>query len=426
MRLIARLLVFLTVAAVAYTSPSPFTGDFGLGVTAAHAERPQTLLELFRRNRERATPPRQVEPPRRAAPAAQPSTPSRNVQRAPRQAAPAQIVAPPVAVVDKSENARRVLIVGDFVADGTGEGLVEAFADVASVIVERRVNGSSGLVRDDYFNWPQEIVPIVEEVKPDILVIQIGSNDRQVMRVEGVTEQVRSDAWTAEYKRRIDAFLDAAAQANIPVVWVSAPAYKFRTMTADMLAFNEMYRTAIEARRGYFVDLWDGFVNEEGQFITSGPDIKGQTVRLRANDGINFTSAGKRKMALYVERQLKLLLGDDAAPLLTSLAPEGLPILRLPPLQTESELVRTNPIKITDPELDGGAVLLGDMSAVIANGGGAADNGNPLQVRSVRQRLVENGTPPPPQPGRLGNYRVQALPSGAGPRLVLPATPPDF
>lgn len=320
------------------------------------------------------------------------------------------------------------MVVGDFVAEGTAEGLEEAFADVENVVIRSKTNGSSGLVRDDYYDWASEIGPILEAEKPALVVIQLGSNDRQVMRVDGSTQDVRSEPWTEEYKQRIDELLDAVSSASVSVVWVGTPPFRFKSMSADMLAFNGLYQTAVEARRGYFVDIWDGFVDEEGRFIQSGPDIKGQTVRLRNSDGINFTRAGKRKSAFYVERQLKLILGDDVAPLLTSLAPEGLPMLKLPPLQTESELIRTNPISMTDPDLDGGGALLGDMTDAIA--GTEVANANPLVARSVRQRLIEDGSAPPTQPGRAGNF-VRRAPqntvSAEAPEiLTLPPTPPNF
>lgn len=404
-------MVVLAVAlflAPADVSPSGF-GLFDLGVAHAQAQdkKPQTLMELLRQRRAKNAEP--VAKPQAPAPRRATTAPKKTqrVTQPKRQAPRSQVVAAPrepvVAVVEKSENARRVLVIGDFVADGIAEGLETAFAEVANVRIETRTNGSSGLVRDDFYDWQSEIGAIIEEVKPDIIVVQLGSNDRQVLRLEGATRQVRSDVWTQEYQRRVEAFADAIRATNTLAVWVGAPPYKFATMSADILAFNEIYRTAIEARQGYFVDVWDGFVTEAGGFSESGSDIKGQTVRLRASDGINFTKAGKRKLAFYVERQLKLLLGDDASPLLTSLAPDSLPILKLPPLQTESELERTNPIAMGDPDFDGGGVLLGDMSERVA--GAPQLQSNPLQLRSVRQRLVEDGSPPPAQPGRAGNFR---------------------
>lgn len=71
-----------------------------------------------------------------------------------------------------------------------------------------------------------------------------------------------------------------------------------------MLAFNEMYRATATTAGAEFIDIWDGFIDENGAFVSSGPDINGQPARLRANDGINFTAAGRRKLAFYAESRL--------------------------------------------------------------------------------------------------------------------------
>ena len=304
--------------------------------------------------------------------------------------------------VEKAENARRILVAGDFIADGMSQGLIEAYDQVPNVVVDVRTNGSSGLVRDDFYNWPEKIVPIIEELKPTLVVAMLGSNDRQAMRVNGRTEQVRSEAWETEYIRRVEAFAKAVRSTNTQLIWVGSPPFRFRSMSADILAFNEYYKAAAESTDGYFVDIWDGFVDEEGNFVSTGSDINGQPVRLRSSDGINFTAAGKRKLAFYVERQIKQLLGDAASPLLTSLANENVPLLQLPPLQTEAELESTNPMSIEDPELDGGNILLGDITQQAST-----QPSNPLQRKSVRQRLVEEGLPPPSQPDRADNFTWQ-------------------
>ena len=302
-------------------------------------------------------------------------------------------------IVQKAENAQRILVVGDFIADGMSQGLTDAFAPVANIVVDVKTSGSSGLVRDDFYNWPQEVVPMIEKLKPTFVVAMLGSNDRQAMRVNGQTEQVRSEAWQTEYITRVETFAKAVRDTNTRLIWVGSPPFRFQSMSADILAFNQFYKAAVESTDGYFVDIWDGFVDEEGNFITSGADINGQQVRLRSSDGINFTTAGKRKLAFYVERQLKQLLGDAASPLLTSLGDDNVPMLQLPPLQTEAELESTNPISVEDPDLDGGNILLGDVTQQVS-----LPANNPLQAKSVRQRLVEEGLPPPSHPDRADNF----------------------
>ncbi|MGB7431269.1 MAG: DUF459 domain-containing protein, partial [Ahrensia sp.] len=209
----------------------------GLGVSSAHAQqkKPQTLMELLRQRRANNAKPAakpQTAAPRRATTTVKKTTRVTQPKRAaPRQQAAAAPREPAVTAVEKNENARRVLVVGDFVADGIAQGLETAFAEVANVRIESRTNGSSGLVRDDYYDWQNEITAIIEEVKPDIIVVQLGSNDRQVLRIDGTTQQVRTEAWTNEYKRRVEAFVGAIRATNTLTVWVGAPPYKFATMS---------------------------------------------------------------------------------------------------------------------------------------------------------------------------------------------------
>ncbi|RKF06093.1 DUF459 domain-containing protein [Oceaniradius stylonematis] len=384
------------IAAIMLLTGAPLTGSGG--TSDAHAQsrpgEPGLLQMLFNRNNRQETT-RQPRP-RQAAPGQRTTTRAAPARRSSSGGVASAPATPRTEAVEKAENARIVLVVGDFVADGLARGLTDAFAASPNVVVERRVNGSSGFVRDDFYDWPGEIGAILEEVKPSVLVVHLGSNDRQPLRVDGATREVLSEQWRTEYQSRIDAFINAAGQAGVALVWTGSPPFRFRSMSADMLAFNEIYRARTEAANGHFVDIWDGFVDEDGNFIERGPDIKGQVVRLRGSDGINFTPAGQRKIAFYVERQLKQILGDSALPLVTSLGADNLPIMKLPPLQTEADLERVNPIAVTDPDLDGGSVLLGDVSQPEA----AA---NPLQARSVRQRLVEEGLPPPARAGRAGS-----------------------
>ena len=44
---------------------------------------------------------------------------------------------------------------------------------------------------------------------------------------------------------------------------------------------------------------------EAGNYITSGPDVEGQVRQLRTGDGINFTRAGRMKLAFYVELEIR-------------------------------------------------------------------------------------------------------------------------
>ncbi len=304
------------------------------------------------------------------------------------------IAAPQEPVVEKLENARKILVVGDFLANRAADGLSTAFAQAPGVMVVDRSNGSSGLVRDDYYNWPEQAQSIVEEVQPSIIVVQLGSNDRQQMVVNGEREPVRSVKWIAEYERRTQLLIDALKGRNTPILWIGLPAFQSPSMTTDMVALNSVYRAQIEKAGGEFIDIWDGFVDAEGKFIFTGSDINGQQVRLRGSDGINVTKAGRRKIAFYAEKSIRRLLGDAAAEGVSAIDSANFPEIVMPPAPGENTaaIMRTTPVTMTDPAMDGGSALLGEMPT------------NTGLVRSPRDKLVLDGVLPEAPEGRVDNF----------------------
>ena len=308
--------------------------------------------------------------------------------RAPRPAGP---IATPVEtpVVEKLENARKVLVIGDFTAGSIGTGLEMAFAEDPSVVVVKESSGSSGLVRQDFFDWPATLPGLLNEVKPAVVILMIGANDRQTMTFGGESEKFRTEAWLKEYERRVAIVNDR----KLPLLWVGLPAFQSSSLTADAVTLNGIYRQTVEKTGGEFIDIWDGFVNEDGQFIITGSDINGQQVRLRSPDGIGFTEAGKRKLAFYVEKVAKRYLGGLDAGDLIRLDAGNLPLItNLPP--EAAATVPSQPISLSDPQMDGGDSLLG------------AGTPPATAPDSPRSLLLTRGKLPDPPIGRIDNYRM--------------------
>lgn len=374
-----------------------------VSTTAAIAqERPKTLFEFLFRNRREAR-------PRREVPAERPAVRTTKRRATAPQTQARRSAPPEPASVEKSEQARTVLVLGDFMAGGLAEGLEEVFAQRADIRVVSRANGSSGLVRDDFYDWPAEAPAILEAEQPAAIVLMLGSNDRQQMRVGDSREDVRSDAWSREYAARAEEFARLLTGTKTPVIWVGLPPFRFSNMSSDMLAFNDVYRGAATDAGAVFVDIWDGFADENGGFVTTGPDINGQPVRLRAGDGINLTGPGKRKIAFYVEKPLARALGGSR---FDSLPEPGSPDLVGPPVfDTGPRTIdRTPPIALDDPELDGGDELLG---AVVLPATDTHANG-------TQPGANLNADAPA---GRVDNFARRASPAGTAESEITNAVP---
>ena len=330
------------------------------------------------------------------------------VKRSRRSETPAPDDSAEEAPAEKQDDARAVLVIGDFMASGLAQALADDYAQSPDVRIVDQTNGSSGLVRADFYDWPKEIGAIMDGVRPAVVVMMVGANDRQAMNVGGSKEASRSDAWTAEYVRRVEAVTKAVAERKVPLVWVGQPAFRYASMASDMLAFDDIYQRVVEAAKGDYVDIWDGFVDENGAFRFTGADVNGQPVRLRSDDGITLSKAGKRKVAFYVEKPLNRILGRAATP-------EGAPQADIAPGPDNAlSPDRTAPISLSGPPLGVNTDLLGSKT-----------DAKPRTARTAAERLTIEGIAPSSPPGRADDFGGAggATPAVGQPALLGAAAP---
>ncbi|MBP0615594.1 SGNH/GDSL hydrolase family protein [Jiella mangrovi] len=351
-------------------------GDLLVHSSPAQAQqRPRTILDMLFGGGERRQPyrvvPRYSKPPARAASPG----PARRKTRA-RKSAPKPVVAAP-ATPEKSKDAKTVLVVGDFLAASLASGLKDAYGDNEGVSVKSAVSGSSGLVRQDHYDWSKELGPLIDADKPAVVVVMLGANDRQPIDGPSGKVSVRSPEWNAEYERRVDEIAGIVEKSKVPLVWVGAPPFKFDRMSEDMVYLNDLYRQAAQKVSGEYVDVWEGFVDETDGFIYSGPGVDGQTVQLRNSDGISMTDAGDDKLAFFAKKAIDRFVSADG-PVALGGQPDG---MQLPPLANAATAVRSPPVALDDPSLDGGESLLG---------GNATRIGMTLEA-SPRDKLVLTG-----------------------------------
>ena len=68
---------------------------------------------------------------------------------------------------------------------------------------------------------------------------------------------------------------------------------------------NDIVRDKAYLNGVKFIDIQAQFADEAGNYTAYGPDIAGKQRLLREADGVLFTQAGNRKLALFVEQEIK-------------------------------------------------------------------------------------------------------------------------
>ena len=304
--------------------------------------------------------------------------------------------------IPKLADAKKVLVIGDFNASALSDGLTMSMVNDADIVIEKGSDGSSGLVRTDHLDWPVKLKQQISEIKPALIVIMLGSNDRQSMSIGGQKEKFRSEAWNAEYERRVSALIKVATDAKIPFIWTGLPSFQSPSLSADAATLNSLFRTKTEAAGGVFIDIWDGFADEDGKFIASGSDVNGQPVRLRGSDGLSLTRAGKRKMAFYLEKDLRRLTGTDEIANLIRLDSSNLPLDSNPTTPAIANVMSVPPVSLADPELDGTSQLLDTGLLPKASG------------KSPRDLLIEKGETETAPDGRVDDFTWKPAVKPAG------------
>ena len=207
-----------------------------------------------------------------------------------------------------------IAVLGDSMGLMLGQGLAEAYGDRTDIAVMRKARENTGLVRNDYFDWVKGARDLLEATdKISAAVILLGSNDRQPLRDETGAFDLRAPRWKQIYGDRVEAIAQAFKARGIPLIWVGLPVMKSERFSGDMERLNEVIRERAGRAGATYVDVWDAFLDDRGQFATYGPDVNGQFQKLRAADGVHFTKPGARKVAHFVEMEINRLV-DAALP----------------------------------------------------------------------------------------------------------------
>lgn len=200
----------------------------------------------------------------------------------------------------------RVQVYGDAMAEGLLEGLAELMAQEPRFAIEKKNRWLGGLMKSDADQEAKTIEGALGTSPPHIAIFMLGAGDRVAFRrPNGRRAGVGSDEWKEEYARRLDLVMRAVRKRSVAVFWVGLPVMRREDANDDAEMMNELFRSRALANGVRFVDIFASFADADKSYDAHGPDIAGKTRLLREPDGVHFTWAGHRKLAYFVERELK-------------------------------------------------------------------------------------------------------------------------
>jgi uncharacterized protein len=209
-------------------------------------------------------------------------------------ATPTPTTFPPLNRAPAPADPLRVLVVGDSIGIDLGQPLVNDLAgtDAVSPTLDGKID--TGLSRPDYFNWPQELMADLVNDRPQLVVVMIGANDPQSIRVDDSQVAYGTPAWNTAYADRVGSFMDLAFAAGAHVLWVGMPPMADPGLNAAMDNLNAIVKSQVAAHPGQatFLDTKTVLGTPQGGFTPYLVNGAGAEVNIRTPDGIHLTTDG--------------------------------------------------------------------------------------------------------------------------------------
>lgn len=336
---------------------------------------------------------------------------------------------------DPNKPITSIVVMGGSMGDWLAYGLDEAFSDSPNVEIVRKTQPKSGLLRYKYksdLDWWDVARDQLAGEKANFVVMMLGVFDRRKIRERDVEDdagnadqsdagaaqsgdqakdqtndqikvkpkprtvkkgviEFRSDQWEKVYTRRIDRTIAALKSRGVPVFWVGLPSIRGTKSTADAVYLNNLYRARAQRAGIVYIDVWDGFVDDAGKYSSYGPDYEGQTRRLRSRDGVFFTRRGARKLAHYVEREIRRYMNNRVTTLTLPTGPFG------PTPGAGESAVRP----LAGPVLPLTSITSTSRSDVLLGGTGM----RPARTHAIASKVLVKGDAVNAPPGRADDFK---------------------
>jgi len=204
----------------------------------------------------------------------------------------------------ESENAAvgSILTVGDSLMSEVAAGLRYGLSkDVRLKDIHK---SSTGLTNSDYYDWPSVASAAARKYPSDLIIIHMGGNDGQDMKIGKRFVHVGDSDWQNTYYLRamllIKEIKKASPQSRI--VWLGLPAMRDAKFAKKQDVIRNLQMKAALDSEIEYIDGKKGL----GETYSKEGTYEGKRVVLRRTDGIHYSREGGEVLARMIASDEKL------------------------------------------------------------------------------------------------------------------------
>lgn len=154
---------------------------------------------------------------------------------------------------------------------------------------------STGLTNTEYYNWPDTAQRYVSQYKPDWVVLHMGGNDAQDMKINGTWIKFASEEWQKIYLDRAKILIKNIKKANpeTHIVWIGLPGMRSPKFDSRISVIQKLQEQAALEENILFIDGKRAL----GKTYQKDGEFNGKRRAWRADDGIHYSREGGRLLA---------------------------------------------------------------------------------------------------------------------------------
>lgn len=202
----------------------------------------------------------------------------------------------------------KILLIGDSIGNNLGYGMLGQISGAKTLSFALRAKASTGLSNSWYYNWESKLKTFLRNEKPNLVIVLMGANDRQNIKIGSTVYTYGTAAWKRVYSQSVGRMTKLATDSGAYVMWFGMPICKPYNYNKGMTLITSLYKAQVPKNTGArFIDLHELTADAHGNY-TQYLTVNGYRKMVRGEDGIHFTSPGQGVLGTYAIDQVATLL----------------------------------------------------------------------------------------------------------------------
>lgn len=186
----------------------------------------------------------------------------------------------------------RILLTGDSLMEALGPQMQKAMSGYENITLIPIGKRSTGLSRPDFYNWPKVLEENLQQHRPHIVVMWVGTNDPQgIYGKKGLGEPC-SREWLKAYTYKLMEIAGLCQKYHARLIFMGPPVMDEEPINTQLLKITDIMRRTCKHYKLGFIDTRPLLADRQGKYVHRATMPDGKVKDIRWKDRVHITGDG--------------------------------------------------------------------------------------------------------------------------------------